>query len=77
MGVQVWLIGRRNDHFLSEAVGGSIYASKDRETPVGVAWGPAADGSGNWFARRSQDEAIRLDDREAALDHITTDHQEI
>lgn len=69
--VAVWPVGNANGHQLHEAVGGSVYASTDGKTPVGVAWGPAADSSGNWFARRGETDPIRVDDRAAAIQHIT------
>jgi hypothetical protein len=40
---------------------------------VGVAWGPAADRTGNWFASRGEFSAVRAHDREAAINHITTE----
>lgn len=33
----------------------------------GVAWGPAADGSGEWFVRRADSDAFRVADKDSAL----------
>ena len=38
---------------------------------VGSAWGPAADRTGEWFASRWPNEAVRVPNRQAAIDYIT------
>lgn len=40
-------------------------------TPIGSAWGPAADNTGNWFAWRSGADPVRVESRAAAIEYIT------
>ena len=50
---------------------GSLFATRAGEKDVvASAWGPAADRTGEWFASRWPAEAVRVADRQAAIDHI-------
>jgi hypothetical protein len=50
-----------------------VTAVGDKEI-VASAWGPAADGTGEWFASRWLPETapVRVADRQAAIEYITT-----
>lgn len=40
-------------------------------TPIGSAWGPAADNTGNWFAWRAGRDPQRFESRAVALEFLT------
>lgn len=45
------------------------------KNPIGSAWGPSADDTGEWFASRwlTETAAVRVADRQAAIDYLTTE----
>jgi hypothetical protein len=69
---------------LIDTIGGfDLHETTDRQrslfvTPAGEkdilasAWGPAADGTGNWFASRWPADAVRVEGRDAAIAYITS-----
>jgi hypothetical protein len=60
---------------LHESTDGHLFVADAGTTEViGSAWGPAADGTGEWFASRwlTETAPIRVRDRAAAIDYITT-----
>jgi len=75
--VKAKLIDEQLDGYdLWESDAGHLFATKTGTKDVtGSAWGPAADGSGEWFASRwfTETPAIRVVDRSAAIEYITTD----
>lgn len=63
-----------NGFDLYEDFGGSVFACPPgSKQPIGSAWGPAADGTGEWFASRWLTETgpVRVADRAAAIAYIT------
>lgn len=59
---------------LHESAEGYLFATaKGSKDIAGSAWGPAADGTGEWFASRwlTETEAVRVRDRAAAIEYIT------
>jgi hypothetical protein len=61
---------------LYESAEGHLFAAvAGTQNLTGSAWGPAADGSGEWFASRWLTEVgpIRVVDRSAAVEYITTE----
>lgn len=58
---------------LYEGSGRVFAAPAGTKDPVGSAWGPAADGTGEWFASRwlSEPGPVRVADRAAAIEYIT------
>lgn len=65
-----------NGFDLWESPGGRVFATlAGTEDITGSAWGPAADGTGEWFAFRwlTERAAIRVADRRAAIEYLTTD----
>jgi hypothetical protein len=57
---------------LHESTEGNLYVTANGDTKVvGGAWGPAADND-NWFAWREPADPIRVANRHAAVEHITT-----
>lgn len=69
------LIATTNGLDLHETVDSqrSLFATRPgSKTVVGSAWGPAADGTGEWFASRWPDNAVRVESRDAAIAFITT-----
>lgn len=51
----------------------SVFATRVGEKDVlASAWGPAADGTGEWFASRWPNNAVRVAGRQAAIDYITS-----
>ncbi len=56
-----------------EGANGSLFVTQAGTlTVAGSAWGPAADGTGEWFAFRAGGSPLRVPDRAAAFAHITT-----
>ena len=58
----------------------SLFATRPGEKDiVASAWGPAADRTGEWFASRwlTETTAVRVADRQAAIDYITTVQTEV
>ena len=52
---------------------GSLYVTLPGESKVlGGAWGPSADGDGNWFAWRAGTNPVRVASRAAAITYATT-----
>jgi hypothetical protein len=61
---------------LYESAEGHLFAARaGTKDLVGSAWGPAAEGTDEWFASRwlTETAAIRVVDRSAAVEYITTD----
>lgn len=57
---------------LHEGTDGSLFVTPPgTKTVAGSAWGPAADGTGEWFAYRAGSDPQRVSDRAAAIAHIT------
>jgi len=69
--ISVWVVDQTDDRTVYEAVGGALYLSQGlSKSPSAVAWGPAGDGSREWFLRYGDTNAIRVVDRRAAIDHM-------
>lgn len=56
---------------LHQAHGSFFVTLSGTSQVVGSAWGPAADGTGNWFAWRDVATPVRLENEAAAIDYIT------
>jgi hypothetical protein len=51
-----------------------VYASGHK---VGAVWGPAADGTGEWFSYRAGTDPVRVPDRDAGLRHLLVAYPEV
>jgi len=74
--VKTFLVDRIGEVDLHEDVRGNLFATAAGKKDItGSAWGPAADGTGEWFASRwlTEPQAVRVRDRAAAIEYITTD----
>lgn len=73
--VKTRLINTFGEVDLHEDARGNLYATAVGEKDItGSAWGPAADGTGEWFASRwlTEPQAVRVPHRAAAIEYITT-----
>lgn len=71
--IKTRLFASVNDCDLHEATDGALYATAQGDIRiVGRAWGPAADGTGEWFAYRAGGVPTRVAGRQAAIDYITS-----
>jgi hypothetical protein len=70
--VKAKVIDTVGDLDLYESDEGSLFVTlAGTKVPIGSAWGPAADSTGNWFVWRSGLEPRRVESREAAITFIT------
>ena len=61
-----------NDLDLYEGTDGALFVTlAGTKVPIGSAWGPAADNTGNWFAWRAGADPQRVADRDAAIAFVT------
>lgn len=74
MAVMVTKVDTINGVDVYERATGELYACPaGTRSPEASAWGPAADGSGEWFASRwlTETHPVRVADRAAAIRYIT------
>jgi hypothetical protein len=65
-------IDTANDLDVYEGTDGSLFVTlAGTKVPIGSAWGPAADSSGNWFTWRAGADPQRVASRDAAIAFIT------
>jgi hypothetical protein len=74
--IKVYKIGSLFGLNLFETEKGDAVYGMDGDKQIGVAWGPAADGTDNWFVKRTGKDAIRLDNRFAALQYMANSRLE-
>jgi hypothetical protein len=64
-------IGAFDLHETTDSQGSLFVTPAGAKNVLASAWGPAADGTGEWFVSRWPSDAVRIADRQAAIEYIT------